>query len=169
MAKDTEQRLKTQASSTDAMLTREFSEHERRVSEALRSSEQKISAAIAGHTEGMNAALQAHRKNVLRLVVQRWVAFIAFSVLLLATSSGVLWLQGQMIASRWDDISRLNRDIAQQRVTLEKLNTKTWGVTTLEDVNGQFLVLPKGTTFDKNRWTIGKDKAERNAVRLVKE
>ncbi|MGN2500749.1 MbeB family mobilization protein [Serratia nevei] len=169
MAKDTEQRLKAQASATDAMLTREFSEHERRVSEALRSSEQTISAAIAGHTEGMNAALQAHRKNVLRLVAQRWLAFIAFSVLLLATSSGVLWLQGQMIASRWDDISRLNRDIAQQRVTLSTLNAKTWGVTTHEDGNGRFLVLPTGTTADRKDWTLGEGKKARHAVRLVKE
>ncbi|WP_352096460.1 MbeB family mobilization protein, partial [Escherichia coli] len=31
MAKDTEQRLSAQASATEAMLRREFSEHERRV------------------------------------------------------------------------------------------------------------------------------------------
>jgi len=90
-------------------------------------------------------------------------------VLLLATWSGVFWVQGLMIASRWDDISRLNRDIAQQRETLNTLNAKTWGVTTQEDGNGRFLVLPAGTTADGKAWTVGEGKKTRHAVRLVKE
>ena len=170
MAKDTEQRLKTQASATDAMLRREFSEHERRVNEALRSSETKISAAIAGHAEGMNALLQVNTENLLRVVGQRWLRFIVASVLLLVTWSGVFWVQGLMIASRWDDISRLNRDIAQQRETLSTLNAKTWGVSYHEDGNGRFLVLPKGTKADKEKtWTFGQGKSAQHAVRLVKE
>jgi len=170
MAKDTEQRLKTQASATEQMLRREFSEHERRVSEALRSSEQKISAAIAGHTEGMNAVLESHRLNVYRMVRRKWVSIVITTGLLVGMSGGFLWSLGDDIRTSQRELKRLNADIEAQRDTLAKLNAKTWGMTFREDEKGRFLIFPRGTQVDTG-WTQGTGKAERNAVKvkLVKD
>ncbi|MDZ2924704.1 hypothetical protein M2E96_27960, partial [Klebsiella pneumoniae] len=61
-------------------------------------------------------------------------------------------------------------EIDRQNAALSKLNAKTWGVTYLEDSNGRFLVLPKGTAVDRTQsWTVGNGRSKQNALRLVKE
>ena len=170
MAKDTEQRLKTQASATEQMLRREFSEHERRVSEALRSSEQTISAAIAGHTAGMNAVLESHRLNVYRMVRRKWVSIVITTGLLVGMCGGYLWSLNDDIQTSQRELKRLSTDIEAQRETLAKLNAKTWGVEFQEGPQGRFLLLPKGMKADEEEtWTLGKGVSKRNAVKLVKE
>ncbi|WP_311775320.1 MbeB family mobilization protein, partial [Serratia marcescens] len=110
--------MSAQASATEQMLTREFSEHEQRVSEALRLSEQKISAAIAGHTEGMNAVLESHRLNVYRMVRRKWVSIVITTGLLVGMSGGFLWSLGDDIRTSQRELKRLNADIEAQRETL---------------------------------------------------
>ncbi|ORM80433.1 hypothetical protein HA42_14545 [Pantoea deleyi] len=77
------------------------------------------------------------------------------SLLLAGTCGGVLWLLSWKIASNLEDI-------AAQNAMLEKVNAKTWGVTS----NGRFLVLPKGMKAEAG-WTV--DNGKRNAVKLMKE
>ncbi|WP_441770063.1 MbeB family mobilization protein [Klebsiella pneumoniae] len=152
LAKDLEQKSKAQQQSTGEMLKAAFSEHEKSVRAELSESGKRISAAIRAHEQGMSAAMQSNRLSVMRMVG-----------LLFASLSGVLWYQGSLIASNLAEIDR-------QNAALSKLNAKTWGVTYLEDSNGRFLVLPKGTAVDRTQsWTVGNGRSKQNALRLVKE
>ncbi|WP_441768389.1 MbeB family mobilization protein [Klebsiella pneumoniae] len=155
LAKDLEQKSKAQQQSTGEMLKAAFSEHEKSVRAELSESGKRISAAIRAHEQGMSAAMQSNRLSVMRMV--------GVSGLLFASLSGVLWYQGSLIASNLAEIDR-------QNAALSKLNAKTWGVTYLEDSNGRFLVLPKGTAVDRTQsWTVGNGRSKQNALRLVKE
>ncbi|HCM4646178.1 TPA: mobilization protein [Salmonella enterica subsp. enterica serovar Panama] len=107
--------------------------------------------------------MQSNRLNVLRMVGRTWLAIAMVSVLLIGTSGSILWYQGNLIASNLAEIDR-------QNTALSKLNVKTWGATYLEDSNGRFLVLPKGTAVDRTQsWTVGNGRSKQNALRLVKE
>ncbi|EBR5511332.1 mobilization protein [Salmonella enterica] len=163
MAKDLEQKSKAQQQRTGEMLKTAFSEHERSVRAELSESEKRISAAIRAHEQGMSAAMQSNRLSVMRMVGRTWLTITMVSGLLFASLSGVLWYQGGLIASNLAEIDR-------QNAALLKLNAKTWGVTYLEDSNGRFLVLPKGTAVDRMQsWTVGNGRSKQNALRLVKE
>ncbi len=129
----------------------------------LSESGKRISAAIRAHEQGMSAAMQSNRLSVMRMVGRTWLTITMVSGLLFASLSGVLWYQGSLIASNLAEIDR-------QNAALSKLNAKTWGVTYLEDSNGRFLVLPKGTAVDRTQsWTVGNGRSKQNALRLVKE
>ncbi|MCF2893660.1 MbeB family mobilization protein, partial [Klebsiella sp. 76637] len=149
LAKDLEQKSKAQQQSTGEMLKAAFSEHEKSVRAELSESGKRISAAIRAHEQGMSAAMQSNRLSVMRMVGRTWLTITMVSGLLFASLSGVLWYQGSLIASNLAEIDR-------QNAALSKLNAKTWGVTYLEDSNGRFLVLPKGTAVDRTQsWTVG--------------
>ena len=159
LATDLEQKSREQQQSTEKMLKAVFSGHEKSVSEALNSSLSRISDAISAHEKGMTEAMQSNRLSVMRMVGRTWMTITLVSGLLFASLSGVLWYQGNLIASNLAEIDR-------QNAALSKLNAKTWGVTHLEDSNGRFLVLPKGVKGEAG-WTV--DNGKRNAVKLVKE
>ncbi|HAK1938994.1 TPA: mobilization protein [Salmonella enterica] len=163
LAKDLEQQSKAQQQSTGEMLKAAFSEHEQSVKAELNASAKRISDAISAHEQGMTAAMQSNRLSVMRMVGRTWLTITMVSGLLFASLSGVLWYQGRLIESNLAEIDR-------QNAALSKLNAKTWGVTYLEDSNGRFLVLPKGTTVDRTQsWTVGNGRSKQNALRLVKE
>ncbi|EBW4556923.1 mobilization protein [Salmonella enterica subsp. enterica serovar Anatum] len=163
LAKDLEQQSKAQRQRTGEMLKTAFSEHEQSVRAELNASAKRISDAISAHEKGMKEAMQSNRLNVLRMAGRTWLTLTMVSGLLFASLSGVLWYQGNLIASNLAEIDR-------QNAALSKLNAKTWGVTYLEDSHGRFLVLPQGTTVDRTQsWTVGNGRSKQNALRLVKE
>lgn len=162
-SRDFEVKSKAQQQLTEERLKAAFSGHEQSVSEALNSSLSRISDAIRAHEQGMTAAMQSNRLSVMRMVGRTWLTITMVSGLLFASLSGVLWYQGSLIASNLAEIDR-------QNAALSRLNAKTWGVTHLEDGNGRFLVLPKGTAVDRTQsWTVGSGRSKQNALRLVKE
>ena len=148
---------------TEKMLKHAFSEHAKFVSVALDSSERTMNNAIAAHTQSLNSMLDTHRRNALRLVSKTWICVILSLLLIFAVSWSALWYTGRLI-------SQNVAEIQAQNAALSKLEAKTWGITYLEDGNGRFLVLPKGTTVDAERsWTVGEGKAKRRAVKLEQE
>lgn len=148
---------------TENMLKHAFSEHEKSVSEALASSERKMNSAIAAHTQSLNAMLDTHRENALRLMSKTWLCVILTLLLIFAVSWSALWYTGRLI-------SQNVAEIQMQNAALSKLEAKTWGITYLEDGNGRFLVLPKGTVVDTEKaWKVGEGKSQRKALRLEQE
>ncbi|EHT5123137.1 MbeB family mobilization protein [Salmonella enterica] len=159
LAQDLEQKSKEQRERTAVMLKAAFSEHETSVRQELNESAKRISAAISAHEKGMTEAMQSNRLNVLRMVGRTWLTITMVSVLLIATSGGILWWQSQSILDNYQAIS-------EQNAALEKLTARTWGVTYREDSNGRFLVLPKGMKAETS-WAANDGK--QNAVKLVQE
>ena len=96
---------------------------------------------------------------MLRMAGRTWLSIVMVSVLLIATSGGILWWQGQQILDNY-------MSIQEQKDALDKLNARTFGVSFQSDSNGQFLVLPKGVKAETS-WTVNDGK--RNAVKLVRE
>jgi len=154
LAKDLEQKSKAQQQTTGEMLKAAFSEHEKSVRAELSGSGKRISAAILDHDRKLSLAMSQHTKGMVRMVSQTWLTIVLVSVLLVASSAGILWWQGQQIL---DNYTR----IREQKDALGKLNERTFGVSFQSDSNGQFLVLPKGTKAETG-WTVenGKRKAQ---------
>nr|WP_240152699.1 relaxase/mobilization nuclease domain-containing protein [Erwinia amylovora] len=90
---------------------------------------------------------------------QTWLTIVLVSVLLIASSAGILWWQGQQMLDNYTSIR-------EQKDALEKLNARTWGVRYQEDNQGRFLVLPEGVKADTN-WTF--DNGMKIGIRLVRE
>ncbi|MEG6380107.1 mobilization protein, partial [Enterobacter hormaechei] len=119
----------------------------------LSESEKRISAAILDHDRKLSSAMSQRTKGMLRMVSQTWLTIVLVSALLIASSAGILWWQGQQIL---DNYTR----IREQKDALEKLNARTWGVTYQESGDGRrFLVMPKGTKpeiipYDGTNWVL---------------
>ncbi|MCY0448330.1 MbeB family mobilization protein, partial [Klebsiella pneumoniae] len=79
------------------MLKAAFSEHEKSVRAELSESEKRISAAILDHDLKLSSAMSQRTKGMLRMVSQTWLTIVLVSVLLIASSAGILWWQGQQI------------------------------------------------------------------------
>ena len=142
LAKDLEQKSKTQQQRTGEILKAAFSAHEQSVRAELTASAERISTAILEHEKGMNAAMQQNRLNVLRMVGRTWITVTMVSVLLIATSGSILWWQGRQITDNY-------MTIRGQKETLSKLNGRTWGVSYQESNDGRrFLVMPEGTQVE---------------------
>ena len=138
LAKDLEQKSKAQQQSTGEMLKAAFSEHELSVRAELSASAKRISDAIRAHEESMSQAMEKNRRSVLRTAGRTWLTILMTSVLLIATSGGVLWWQGRQITDNYTAIR-------QQEDTLKKLTVRTWGVRYQESSDGRrFLILPPG-------------------------
>jgi hypothetical protein len=159
LAKDLEQKSKAQQQSTGEMLKAAFSEHEKSVRAELSESEKRISAAMLDHDRKLSSAMSQRTKGMVRMVSQTWLTIVLISVLLIASSAGILWWQGQQILDNYTSIR-------EQKDALEKLNARTFGVSFQSDSNGQFLVLPKGMKAETG-WTV--ENGKRNAVKLVRE
>jgi hypothetical protein len=138
LAKDLEQKSKAQQQSTGEMLKAAFSEHELSVRAELSASAQRISDAIRAHEEGMSSAMEKNRRSVLLTAVRTWLTVLMTAGLLIGTSGGILWWQGQQILDNYTAIR-------QQEDALRKLTARTWGVRYQESSDGRrFLILPPG-------------------------
>ena len=138
LAKDLEQKSKAQQQSTGEMLKAAFSEHEKSVRAELSESEKRISAAILDHDRKLSSAMSQRTKGMLRMVSQTWLTIVLVSALLIASSAGILWWQGQQITDNYTHLR-------QQEDTLAKMTARTWGVRYQESSDGRrFLILPPG-------------------------
>lgn len=73
--------------------------------------------------------------------------------------------QSSQIKSLKDERLRLQKQIAEQRLTVQRLQDQTWGVWLVEGSHGRFVILPKGTLSNPAwTWTGGFP-----AVRLSKK
>ena len=147
LAKNFEVKSRQQASDTDAALRRVFRQHEESISAALSSSEQKITIAI-----------NAQRASMQRLILRTWLWVGVSLITCLSLGWGVLWYQENVIAA---NVERLS----EQKQALAEFEAKTWGVSLMEDKDGQFIVLPKGASV-KTGWTV--DNGTREAVKIVR-
>lgn len=158
-AKDFEQKSKEQQQLTERELKSAFSAHVRSVNAELSESAKKIGHAIRAHEQNMEEAMSRSRESVITQAMRTWLYVVLTTLLLVATSSGVMWWQGNRIADN-------ARELSRQQDALQRMNAKTWGVSYHEDQDGRFLVLPAGTRADMN-WTMYGGK--QHAVKLVTE
>ncbi|WP_458795765.1 hypothetical protein, partial [Enterococcus faecalis] len=92
-------------------------------------------------------------KGMVRMVSQTWLTIVLVSALLIASSAGILWWQGQQMLDNY-------MSIREQKDALEKLNARTWGVTYQESSDGRrFLSMPKGTEpqiipYEGTNWVL---------------
>lgn len=96
------------------------------------------------------------------MFLRRRGLFLAFLLVALALVVG----GASYLISEWMIECQLNDlkvQIAKEEATLAKMKSKTWGLSLYEDSNGRFIVLPDGTSFDKNEWIARKS----NAIRLI--
>ena len=153
LAKDLEQKSKAQQQTTGEMLKAAFSEHEKSVRAELNESERRISAAILDHDRKLSSAMNQRTKGMVRMVSQTWLTIVLVSVLLIGSSAGILWWQGQQILDNY-------MSIREQKDALEKLNARTWGVNYQESSDGRrFLIMPKGTEpqiipYEGTNWVL---------------
>ena len=111
LAKDLEQKSKAQQQTTGEMLKAAFSEHEKSVRAELSESEKRISAAILDHDRKLSSAMSQRTKGMVRMV----------SALLIASSAGILWWQGQQILDNYTTIR-------EQKSTQAMLSERNSGV-----------------------------------------
>lgn len=138
LAKDLEQKSKAQQQSTGEMLKAAFSEHEQSVRAELSASAQRISDAIRAYEEGMSSAMEKNRRSMLLTAWRTWLTVLMTAGLLIGTSGGILWWEGQQILDNYTAIR-------QQEDALRKLTARTWGVRYQEGSDGRrFLILPPG-------------------------
>jgi hypothetical protein len=104
LAKDLEQKSKAQQQTTGEMLKAAFSEHEKSVRAELSESAKRISAAILDHDRKLSSAMSQRTKGMLRMVSQTWLTIVLVSALLIASSAGILWWQGQQILDNYTTI-----------------------------------------------------------------
>ncbi|STR68149.1 MbeB family protein [Enterobacter hormaechei] len=121
LAKDLEQKSKVQQQTTGEMLKAAFSEHEKSVRAELNESEKRISAAIHDHDRMLSSAMSQRTKGMLRMVSQTWLTIVLVSVLLIASSAGILWWQGQQILDNYTTIR-------EQKSTQAMLSERNSGV-----------------------------------------
>ena len=133
----------------------------RRLGENLRhiaSEERRITAAVTGDAIG----------RLRGMLLWGWLRPLVIGVLLsiglcVGSWGAMQWLWWQ-IESRIETKASLEREIEQQRETVERLQQSTWGIRLQETPEGRFVVLPP-ETLDAPPWTVG----GRPAVRLWSE
>ena len=132
LAKGFEEKSKQQAQDTEQSVKREFARLETSISAELQSSSQSISNAIREQNGRLTGMIRATATTVLI-----WI--VVCSALLIGILSGIIWLQGQIISSRLNDIDGYSQQLAS-------LKAKSGaGVTIYSDdsqKNGYLVVLP---------------------------
>ena len=121
LAKDLEQKSKAQQQSTGEMLKAAFSEHEQSVRAELNASAKRISAAMLDHDQTLSSAMGQRTKGMVRMVGQTWLTIVLVSALLIGSSAGILWWQGQQIL---DNVTT----IQAQKSTQAMLSARNNGV-----------------------------------------
>ena len=132
LAKGFEEKSKQQAQDTEQSVKREFARLETSISAELQSSSQSISNAIREQNGRLTGMIRATATTALI-----WIVVCA--ALLIGILSGIIWLQGQIISSRLNDIDGYSQQLAS-------LKAKSGaGVTIYSDdsqKNGYLVVLP---------------------------
>ena len=91
------------------------------------------------------------------------VLYIALGVLLSlgtwGTNLALVQWQSSRIENLKEERTQLEEEIGNQRRTVQRLNEKTWGVDLVENVNGKFVLLPRGTRaawapLYQGRWVV---------------
>ena len=121
LAKDLEQKSKEQQQTTGEMLKAAFSEHEQSVRQELNESAKRINAAISDHDQKLASAMSQRTKGMVRMVSQTWLTIVLVSILLTASSAGILWWQGQQILDNY-------MTIREQKSTQAMLSERNNGV-----------------------------------------
>lgn len=151
LAQDLEQKSKVQRERTREMLKAAFSEHEVSVKLELSESERKISAAISAHEQELISVIDRTTKGMLKTVGWTWLTITMISVLLIATSGGILWWQSNQIVDHALLISEMKRTEAM-------LSKKNSGVqlTVCGDLNRPCVkVNPKAGAFGEDSdWMV---------------
>ncbi len=139
-----------QQQTTGEMLKAAFSEHEKSVRAELNESEKRISAAIHDHDRMLSSAMSQRTKGMLRMVSQTWLTIVPVSVLLIASSAGILWWQGQQILDNYTTIR-------EQKSTQAMLSERNSGVqlTTCGEERRRCVVNPDAGRFgEDSSWMI---------------
>lgn len=106
------------------------------------------------------SAMSALTRPVAGTLRRLTLLFVALGVLLSLGTYGanlaLLQWQSSKIESLREERARLESEITDQRLTVQRLQDQTWGVRLLEDSQGRFVVLPKGTLSNPPwTWTGG--------------
>ncbi|BEL73697.1 MbeB family mobilization protein [Yersinia enterocolitica] len=132
LAKGFEEKSKQQAQDTEQSVKREFLRLETSISAELQSSSQSISNAIREQNGRLTGMIRA-------TVTTALIWIVVCAALLIGILSGIIWLQGQIISSRLNDIDGYSQQLAS-------LKAKSGaGVTIYSDdsqKNGYLVVLP---------------------------
>ncbi|EJM4797627.1 MbeB family mobilization protein [Salmonella enterica] len=132
LAKGFEEKSKQQAQDTEQSVKREFVRLETSISAELQSSSQSISNAIREQNGRLTGMIRA-------TVTTALIWIVVCAALLIGILSGIIWLQGQIISSRLNDIDGYSQQLAS-------LKAKSGaGVTIYSDdsqKNGYLVVLP---------------------------
>ena len=132
LAKGFEEKSKQQAQDTEQSVKREFARLETSISAELQSSSQSISNAIREQNGRLTGMIRA-------TVTTALIWTVVCAALLIGILSGIIWLQGQIISSRLNDIDGYSQQLAS-------LKAKSGaGVTIYSDdsqKNGYLVVLP---------------------------
>jgi len=132
LAKAFEEKSKLQAQDTEQSVKREFERLEASISADLNSSAQTISNAILEQNTRLSGLL---RGTVTRALLWIWTC----AMLLMCLLGGIIWYQGQMIATRLSDIDGYSHQ-------LEDLKAQTGAGVAIygnnQQRNGYLVVLP---------------------------
>ncbi|TRJ13282.1 mobilization protein, partial [Salmonella enterica subsp. enterica serovar Typhimurium] len=115
------QKGEVEKQTTGEMMKAAFRENEKSVRAELNESEKRISAAIHDHDRMLSSAMSQRTKGMLRMVSQTWLTIVLVSVLLIASSAGILWWQGQQILDNYTTIR-------EQKSTQAMLSERNSGV-----------------------------------------
>ena len=119
---------------------------------------------VQKEADSIVSAMESLTRPVAGTLRRLTLLFVALGVLLSLGTCGanlalVEW-QSSEIESLREERARLESEIADQRLTIERLNDKTWGVDLIEGNNNQkFVFLPRGTPEPRSflyedRWVV---------------
>ena len=135
------------------------------VNDVLHTTEDAIRSQSATFAESLNAEIlrldKRHRqwtKIFSRTLLGHSLLGMCLFVGMIAASWGLMFFINHRLESLWNEIDELKEQRTELTNTINKLQVKTWGIRLLEDKNGRFIVLPKGSTI-KNNWTWGNSPA----------
>lgn len=131
------------------------------VNDVLRTTEDAIRSQSTTFAASLNAEIthldKRHRQwaSVFsRTLLGHGLLGMCLFVGMIATSWGLMFFINHRLESLWNEIGELKEQRTELTNTVNMLQSKTWGIRLLEDKNGRFIVLPKGSTI-KNNWTWG--------------
>lgn len=135
------------------------------VDEQLRTLAGELSQSVAGARRTIEADIQRLTGDARRWLFRPVLYGILAALGVAIGSAGMsAWLAAD-IRSKLDERARLAVEIAHQTETLRRIEDgDTWGILFREDEDGQYLILPDGTTTSPGRTVGGQP-----LVRLSKE
>lgn len=144
-------------------------EEDRKRSERIYQAELKtlganLSRRVRQEADSIVSAMESLTRPVAGTLRRLTLLYIALGVLLSLGTCGanlaLMQWQSSQIKSLREERARLETEIADQRLTIERLNDKTWGVDLAPgDNNRKFMFLPRGTSpsrafLHNGRWLV---------------